>query len=158
ARLAEEEARAEARVARVKEELAASEDNLDGVRQLRLGIEGEKGSLEARLADLKAQAKAADADVDAVKTELHRRHGGQRALREIAERGEGLARGTRAVMRERPDGVRGLLADALQAPPELEAAVEAVLGERLGSVLVDSHAACAAAVELLKVRAEGRSS
>jgi chromosome segregation protein len=54
--------------------------------------------------------------------------------------------------------VRGLLADVVQAAPDVEPAVEAVLGDRLGSILVDSHQASTAAIDLLKRRAEGRSS
>src|SRR4030095_8535264 len=73
------------------------------------------------------------------------------------DRYEGFARGTRAVMKHRPgERIRGLLADVVQAPAEVEAAVEGILGERRGSVLVDDHAAGAQAVGFLKQRAEGR--
>ena len=36
-------------------------------------------------------------------------------------------------------GVKGLVADIVQPPPELETALEAVLGERLGNIIVESH-------------------
>ena len=52
----------------------------------------------------------------------------------------------------------GLVADIVQPPPELETAVEAVLGERLGNVIVESHEAGVEAIEFLKRTREGRSS
>ncbi len=55
-------------------------------------------------------------------------------------------------------GIRGLVADIVQPPPELETAVEAVLGERLGNIIVESHEVGVEAVEYLKAKSEGRSS
>ena len=46
----------------------------------------------------------------------------------------------------------------MQPPPELETAVEAVLGERLGNIIVESHDVGVEAIEFLKTRSEGRSS
>jgi chromosome segregation ATPase len=36
-------------------------------------------------------------------------------------------------------GIKAVVADIVQPPPELETAVEAVLGERLGNIIVESH-------------------
>ena len=55
-------------------------------------------------------------------------------------------------------GSRRVVADIVQPPPELETAVEAVLGERLGNVIVDSHEAGVEAIQFLKRKREGRSS
>jgi len=55
-------------------------------------------------------------------------------------------------------GVRGVVADIVQPPPELETAVEAVLGERLGNIIVESHEVGVEAIEFLKSQSEGRSS
>jgi len=53
-------------------------------------------------------------------------------------------------------GIRGVVADIVQPPPELETAVEAVLGERLGNIIVDSHEVGLEAIEFLKSsRSEG---
>ncbi len=54
--------------------------------------------------------------------------------------------------------IRGLVADIVQPPPELETAVEAVLGDRLGNIIVESHEVGVDAIEFLKRRSEGRSS
>src|SRR5262249_55672978 len=130
-RLADEDARAGARADELRREIKLHDAALADLRQLRLSLDQERGSLEARLHELRAANHAVEAEVGGLRTELHRRRGRQKALREISDRYEGFARGTRAVMRERPSGVRGLLADVVQAAPDLEPAVEAVLGDRL---------------------------
>ncbi len=55
-------------------------------------------------------------------------------------------------------GIRGLVADVVQAPAEYEIAVEAALGDRLGSVVVESHEVGVDGIQFLKSRQEGRSS
>src|SRR5690606_3735489 len=90
----------------------------------------------------------------------HRRKSRLVSLKEIHERYEGFARGTRAVMQQGGGGgggVRGLVADVLHAPAQLEVAVEAALGDRLGGVLVDSHDASSRAIRYLKDTSAGRS-
>ena len=52
-------------------------------------------------------------------------------------------------------GSRRVVADIVQPPPELETAVEAVLGERLGNVIVESHEAGVEAIQFLKRSARG---
>jgi len=72
----------------------------------------------------------------------------------------------RAIMQNRRDlevqgrtsGIKGVVADIVQPPPELEAAVEAVLGDRLGNIIVESHDVGVEAIEFLKAKSEGRSS
>ena len=54
--------------------------------------------------------------------------------------------------------MKGLVADIVQPPPELETAVEAVLGDRLGNIIVESHEVGIDAIDFLKSRSEGRSS
>jgi chromosome segregation protein len=54
--------------------------------------------------------------------------------------------------------VLGLVADILRAPPRYETAVQAVLGDRLQSVVVRSQGTGLASIETLKSEAVGRSS
>src|SRR5204862_5847198 len=58
----------------------------------------------------------------------------------------------------RRDGVYGLVADVLRVERRYERAIEAVLGERLQLVLVESHAAGLKAVDYLRKAAQGRAS
>src|SRR5207253_1704475 len=76
---------------------------------------------------------------------------------------EGYGRGVKAIMlreeeERRRDGVYGLVADVLRVEPRYERAIEAVLGERLQLVLVESHAAGLKAVDYLRKAAQGRAS
>jgi chromosome segregation protein len=158
-RVAEEAAKAEARHAELAREMDDHQGRLEGLRQLRLNLDQQRSSLEARLGELEPAHAGHQAREQAVRAELARRRERRQALREIQERYEGFARGTRAVMQNGPGaGIRGLLADLVQVQPEYEPAVEAALGERLGSILVDSPLAGAEAVAFLKRRGEGRAS
>jgi chromosome segregation protein len=76
---------------------------------------------------------------------------------------EGFDRGVRAVMvrageQARTQGIFGLVADVLSTTPRFERAVEAVLGERLQHVIVESRDKGVELVEYLKSAAEGRGS
>jgi chromosome segregation protein len=65
----------------------------------------------------------------------------------------GYAAGTRAVLRAAQTGqlpgVRGAVAELFRVPPELERAIEAVLGAELGAVVVDDWPTARAAARLL---------
>jgi len=163
ARVTEEEARASERHAPLIEQVAELEQKLGGLRQLRLDLADQRQELEARQIDLREQHGKTEAEVETLRTELHRRRSRLQSLIEIQDRYEGFARGTRAVMQHRPgdEGDRkrilGLVADMVSAPAEYEPAVEALLGDRLGSILVESKDVGALAVDFLKKRSEGRS-
>ncbi|HSI05115.1 MAG TPA: chromosome segregation protein SMC, partial [Myxococcota bacterium] len=84
------------------------------------------------------------------------------SLQEIARRFEGYSDGVRSLMR--PDGgepavagIRALITDVLEVPPELERAVEAALGERLQYVVVDAQSVGVTAIAHLQQVAGGRS-
>src|SRR6185369_15582632 len=105
----------------------------------------------------KQEPARGELDLDTLREEAHRRRSRLQSLNEIQTRYESFQTGVRAVMKEyRPEtqgqdtvgetkpwssehAVRGLVADIVQPPPDLETAVEAVLGERLGNIIVESH-------------------
>src|SRR5260370_16076363 len=62
----------------------------------------------------------------------------------------------RAEEERRRDGVYGLVADVLRVEPRHERAIEAVLGERLQLIVVESHSAGLKAVDYLRRAAQGR--
>ncbi len=86
------------------------------------------------------------------------------SLRELESRFEGYKEGVRAILMARenePDRrqrVIGLLAEMIDAPAEIERAVEAALGDRLQYVVVEDVDAGIEAVEYLKRSSAGRSS
>ncbi len=163
---------AQRRIARVREETEAAHERLreleresrrvDGalaeLKQTRLDLGSQKDHFESRRALLTEDVTRGEAEVETLRTEAHRRRSRLQSLIEIQERYEGFARGTRAVMQGGQDlGVRGLVADVVRAPEQLEIAVEAALGDRLGGVLVEDAAVGVEAIGYLKRTSAGRS-
>lgn len=121
---------------------------------------------ETRLAELRAEVSRGELELETLREEAHRRRSRLASLNEIQDRYESFQNGVRAIMAKRreregqgqPSGIKAVVADIVQPPPELETAVEAVLGERLGNIIVESHEVGLEAIEYLKSRSEGRSS
>jgi chromosome segregation protein len=147
--------------------------------QARLLEQGEKkAESESLVASLKGEVGRGEIELETLREEAHRRRSRLQSLGEIQDRYESFQRGVRAIMQRVRDtgtsmesesdggqasgwtkqGVRGLVADIVQPPPELETALEAVLGERLGNIIVESHEVGVEAIDFLKQRSEGRSS
>ncbi len=84
------------------------------------------------------------------------------SLREIQESFEWCNEGTRAVLKEsvKPNwtggAVQGIVADHLEVPAEYEAAVEAVLGDKIQSILVECPEDGIRAINFLKQSGAGR--
>jgi chromosome segregation protein len=158
-RLAEEESRNKIRAEELRVEVSSLSETLDGLRQLKLNLVEERTRSEARAAELKTLLAASGPELDSLTSELHKKKSRRHSLEEIHARYEGFARGTRAIMhRDGAWGVRGPIADCIEAPAELEAAVEAVLAERMSAVVVESQEVGVDAVEYLKTKKEGRAS
>ncbi len=181
----EETAAMNRRSAELEGDLRRLAEGLAELKQTRMDLGVRAEELEGRRALLEEAQGSSEAEVETLRTELHRRRSRLVSLREIHDRYEGFQRGTRAVMqtasRSHPElgdggaagsspkaslsgpsqsllgGVRGLVADQIEAPEQLEVAVEAALGDRLGGVLVESHEVGARAVEYLKETGSGRS-
>jgi len=155
-------------------ELERESRRVDGalaqLRQTRLDLGNQNQDFEARREVLTEEVARGEAEVETLRTELHRRTSRLTSLKEIQDRYEGFARGTRAVMQraeaifeagaERSfgaDDIRGVVADVVRAPETLEVAVEAALGDRLGGVLVTQPEVGIAAIGFLKQDGAGRS-
>ncbi len=139
---------------------------LGELKQQRLDLSMRTEEMEARQSELSTQSAKGETAVETLRDELHRRRSRLQSLREINERYEGFARGTRAVMQRRgelladsPDAkISGLVADVVSVPENLEVAVEAALGDRLGGILVSSPQVSSMAIDYLKQTSSGRSS
>jgi chromosome segregation protein len=131
------------------------------LRQTRLDLGNQTDGFSGRRETLADEVARGEAEVETLRTELHRRRSRQTSLEEIQQRYEGFQRGTRAVMQQAgdiaPDDIRGVVADVVRAPEQLEVAVEAALGDRLGGVLVSEPHVGLAAIGFLKEAGGGRS-
>jgi chromosome segregation protein len=79
---------------------------------------------------------------------------------DLRKKFEGFGEGVKSLMDENSvvPGIRKALADVLQAPAEFEKAIESVLGERLQSLIVETHADSIAAISYLNQNQSGRGS
>jgi chromosome segregation protein len=161
-RLGQEADASRQRLDELKKAVAQGEAALGDLRQLRLDLGQRTSQFERRLEALTEENDELEARVETLRDELHRRKSRLQSLLEIQQKYEGFTHGTRAVMKRASElhgdsEVRGLVADIVSAPPQLEVAVETALGDRLGGVLVESHNAGLAAIRFLKDSNAGRS-
>ena len=157
------------------EELARHAGELDGsrsahveklgqTRQLKLRLDEQRGAQEELLERTRAEFIQNEAKLITLREELADKRSRFQSLLEIVRNYEGYGRGVRSLMTRacqgegRDRGVFGLVADVVTAPAEYENAVEAVLGERLQYVIVESHSQGVEAIDYLKSAAEGRAS
>src|SRR5712671_1713958 len=153
------EARAE-EIARQRDELA---HNLQQTQARRRELHEHKLATEADLAAGRTEQRDTEAELIKLREELADRRSRLTSLLELQKNFEGYGRGVKALLlrdedERRRDGVYGLVADVLRTDARHERAVEAVLGERLQLILVESHAAGLRAVDYLKRASQGRAS
>jgi chromosome segregation protein len=154
-------------------ETTAIVEKLSALKASSEGLADRRAQAETRAAELKGMVSRGELELETLREEAHRRRSRLQSLMEIQDRYESFQRGVRAIMQRAREpgqdtvgetqpwsmsGVRGVVADIVQPPPELETAVEAVLGERLGNIIVESHEVGVEAIEFLKSQSEGRSS
>ncbi len=139
-------------------------------------LRAERERLDLERAQLREQVAAAEVELDTQRAEVHRARSRLQSLEEIQARYRGCDSSVQVVMehaaeltRPTADGgsisepgeatpvaVHGILADYVEAPARMEAAVSAVLGDRLQGIVVDDPQIAAAGVALLKQLQEGR--
>jgi len=111
--------------------------SIDDLRAGRTTTAEDKARLERTLSELKARVQAEDCAVEDAKGQLSRKRSRHDALEEMRSRLEGAGAGTKAIVAMRDPCVLGLVADRLEAPPELTQALAGLLGARLEDVVVD---------------------
>src|SRR6266581_643148 len=139
--------------------LANHRTNLVNLEKRRQDLSGRLQKTQGEAEQLGARAE----EISRQREELSDRRSRLTSLLELQKNFEGYGRGVKAILlrdedERRRDGVYGLVADVLRTDARHERAVEAVLGERLQLVLVESHAAGLRAVDYLKQAAHGRAS
>jgi len=121
----------------------------------RMSVE-ERAALELLVTDLRSRLFESERAVDAAKNELGVKRNRLRALEDLHRKHEGVGVGVRALLSYGDDSVRGLVADRLEAPPEMQHALAGLLGERLQYVVVSDLARGAALLERLRREKRGR--
>jgi chromosome segregation protein len=147
-------------ISRQREELTRK---LSETQAKRRELHEQRAAREELLQQGFSERRDLEATLIRLREELADRRSRLTSLLELQKNFEGYGRGVKAILlrdedERRRDGVYGLVADVLRTDARHERAVEAVLGERLQLVLVESHAAGLRAVDYLKQAAQGRAS
>ncbi len=113
------------------------------------------------LATARNNLKAADERIAAIREEAGAKTSRLTSLKQLHERHEWCNEGTRHVLEATRDhslegNIRGLMADYIKVPKEYEAAVEAVLDDKLQYVIVGSQKDGMKAIDYLKNHSSGR--
>ena len=141
--------------------LGQSSGQSEEFHQQRLKLTERREDLERSLAVAREHFEANEKLRRQLRDELSDRRSRLRSLEELHRNLEGHARGVRAVLRGHEgepslEGVRGLLADAFQAPQEIEEALEAFLEHRLQAIVVDDDQVALRGAAVLSASAGGR--
>jgi len=145
-------------VARVEHAVRAEEyaRSIEDLRAGRTTTAEEKARLEERLIILKDRVQGEERALEESKGQLSQKRSRHDALEEMHSRLEGAGAGTRAIVGMRDPCVLGLVADRVEAPPELTQALAGFLGARLEDVVVDDMERGLALLEELARGQKGR--
>ncbi len=157
----EDQAVAQKKLAEADAAEKAGQDRLKALRQelseIDEGIEDLRGRLEERRKTLSEQLKK----VQTLEMERNKTRSRHSALKKMEENFEWFKDGVKAVMKRRGNNrgtrVIGLVADILEPEKGYETAVEAVMGEALQYVMVESREAAATEIGHLMTERAGRS-
>ncbi|VAX21934.1 Chromosome partition protein smc [hydrothermal vent metagenome] len=122
----------------------------------------QNGEIGAGLEQIVAEIKTVAESLRGVEDSIARKSSRLESLQELDKNLEGFGEGAKNVMKRREEGdeaftsVRGLLADQLRVPEELEFAVAALLGGLIETVITESATSTIKAIELLKNEKLGR--
>jgi chromosome segregation protein len=136
----------------------------EGLRELLMERDRLMGALRDALARHERAGEAGREAAEALRVEREAREVRRarlESLREVVAKREDLHAGTRYLLDAGPSvaariGLRGALRDVLDVEPEVEAAVEAVLVDRAGALLVEGHDGALEALRLLRGQQAGR--
>src|SRR5262249_37662887 len=133
-------------------------------RQLKLALEDRRTAQESLIERLRGELIENEASLLAARTELMDKRSRLNSLPEIPKNNQDCTQGFPSIMKPKEEdpefsrALHGLVADFVSAESRYETAIEAVLGERLQYVIVNSQSDGIASIDWLKQRADGRSS
>ena len=150
-----------ARIETLEAELKEISLRIDQTNGEKTSLLKEIDALNTRLEGLREDRSIKEQDIEGIKRELTEVSTRLQALKESDgsnSAGMLLSKSLNASKKVDKKGIHGLVADIFQADAHLERALEAVLGERLNTVIVDSHKEGLEAISYLKQGNKGRGS
>ena len=145
--------------------LAAKERELEEITSRKHAAQEERTQVAGRLEQALANKKSIETGLNETRNRLAGQNSRLRSLIELEQNLEGYQKGVRTVMSARKEAsakehlgtIHGLVADMIETEPQYEVAIEAVLGDRLQYVVVDSQNDSLKAIDYLKTKSGGRS-
>ena len=155
-----ERARAQAEVACAthRERAAAAQAQAESLRQRAAALAGQQARLETQAADVAARLAGLTDRLQAVERERHALTGRLQLLSGLRESYAGPYghEGLRRVVQAGLPGIVGPVISLMTAPPALDLALEAALGQRLQDLVVETWADAERAIALLRREGAGR--
>ena len=141
------------------------ERELVELTQSRNAAQDERIQVSARLEQSISRKKTIEAGLNTSRNRLAGQDSRLRSLLELEKSLDGYQKGVRTVMSARREAsseaslgrIHGLVADMIETEPKYEVAIEAVLGDRLQYIVVDSQNDSLKAINYLKSSSGGRS-
>ena len=145
--------------------LAEKERELTELAERRSAAQEEHARVAAQLEESLAKKKTLETGLGNTRNKLAGQSSRLRSLLELEQRLEGYQKGVQTVMSARKEAassdrlgtIHGIVADMIETEPRYEMAIEAVLGDRLQYVVVDSQNDSLKAINYLKSESGGRS-
>ena len=124
----------------------------------------EKSRLESRIASIADELCRAEVLYTAAREQWEKLNSRLDSLQELRNKFDECENGVRSIMlrtrssQDERNGICGLLADFIQTDPQYETAVEAILGDKLHYIVVESHLTGIEALDYIKVQSLGKAS
>ena len=143
--------------------LASCNQRLESLYLEKTTLDGTRSTEVEKLKGLKLSADEIEEKIKTFDVAIHRGESKLHSLKELKNRYEGLEAGVQSIMEHHKksplvDGIMGIVADFIEVPREYEAAVGAVLGQKLQYVVVNDRTKGIEAIEYLKKESTGRGS
>ena len=154
----------EERLSELASRLTGKEREIEELTARKNAAREERLDVAARLELAIAKKKTLEAGLNESKNRIAGQSSRLRSLLELEQSLEGYQKGVRTVMSARKEAssaeslgtIHGLVADMIETEPKYEVAIEAVLGDRLQYVVVDSQTDSLKAIDYLKAKSGGR--
>ena len=152
----EEAAALSERIARLEESRSAIQKKLEEANAARKGLDARRADEELALAKVRQELVESEVGLIGQREALADKRSRLNSLKEIQENYEGFGKGVRMVMGHRSTGILGLVSDVIRAPAAVEKAIEAALGDRLQTVIVENRETALSELARLKSMKGGR--
>lgn len=142
--------------------LNSSKKNLGEIKQLKLVLNEKTDSYSESLASEKEKIEKEQAELSALKEELMQKKSRLESLEELQRNFEGYQKGPKEILKHKQTNewtdVVSSVADLIETDSEYEAAVSAVLGDKIQAVVVKNQGSVRQCLDYLQTQSAGRSS